>query len=237
LALLTYPPALGFAIGWAGLATTSGGFALCGLLAALGAALTVWCTGMIYASLKPVRQWHQPLVAPLYLAFALMSGALLLHLLLAWFGLPRGFAGGLVLAATLFAFALKTIYWRTVDAAAPAATPESATGLGAGGLVRMIEPPHTQTNYLLSEMGFVIGRRHARKLRRLAYASGLCGALLLTLAALATSGVFAGVLAALAALSGIAGIATERWLFFAEATHTAMLYYGRRPDAPQPVDC
>ena len=200
-------------------------------------ALTVWCTGMIYASLKPVRQWHQPLVAPLYLAFALMSGALLLHLLLAWFGLPRCAVGALALVASLLAFALKTVYWRRVDAAVPASTPESATGLGAEGLVRMIEPPHTQTNYLLSEMGFVIGRRHARKLRRLAYAFGLVAAALLTLLALATSGLPAGVLAALAALAGIAGIALERWLFFAEATHTAMLYYGRRAHTPQSADC
>jgi len=233
LALLTYLPALALAIGWVGFARTGGGFALCGLLAALGAALTVWCTGMIYASLAPIRQWHQPLVAPLYLAFALMSGALLLHLLLAWFGVPRAFVGGVALVATVFAFALKTVYWRMVDAAAPASTPESATGLGAEGLVRMIEPPHTQTNYLLSEMGFVIGRRHARKLRRLAYAFGLGGAALLTLLALATPGMLAGALAGLAALSGIAGIAIERWLFFAEATHTAMLYYGRRPSTPQ----
>ena len=237
LALLTYPPALALGIGWVGFAKTGGAFALCGLLAALGAALTVWCTGMIYASLKPVRQWHQPLVAPLYLAFALMSGALLLHALLAGFGLPRGFVAVLALVAAAVAFALKTVHWRTVDAGAPASTPastpESATGLGAQGLVRMIEPPHTQTNYLLDEMGFVVGRRHARKLRRLAYAFGLGGAGLLTLLALATSGALAGVLASLAALSGLAGIALERWLFFAEATHTAMLYYGRRPPAPQ----
>jgi sulfite dehydrogenase (quinone) subunit SoeC len=232
LALLTYLPALALGIGWVGLGRTGGGVALCGLLAALGAALTVWCTGMIYASLKPVSQWHQPLVAPLYLAFALMSGALLLHLLLAGLDLPRGFVGGLALVATVLAFALKSAYWREVDAAAPASTPESATGLGAEGLVRMIEPPHTQTNYLLSEMGFVIARRHARKLRRLAYAFGLGGAALLTLLALATSGMLASVLAALAALSGISGIAIERWLFFAEATHTAILYYGRRPRAP-----
>ena len=117
-ALLTYLPALGFAGGWILLERTGGWSALCGLLAAAGAAATVWCTGMIYASLKPIRQWHQPLVAPLYLAFALMSGALLLHLLLAWFGMARGIAAGLALLATLLAFALKTIYWRTVDARA-----------------------------------------------------------------------------------------------------------------------
>ena len=44
------------------------------LLAAGGAALTVWCTGMIYASLRPIREWHHPLVAPIYLGFALMTG-------------------------------------------------------------------------------------------------------------------------------------------------------------------
>ena len=48
-----------------------------------------------------------------------------------------------------------------------------------------------------------------------------------------TSGIVAGALALLAALAGLAGIALERWLFFAEATHTVMLYYGRRPEAPE----
>ena len=232
LALLTYLPALGLALGWIRLERTGGWFIPCGLLAAIGAVATVYCTGMIYASLKPIRQWHQPLVAPVYLAFALMSGALLLHLLLAWFGLARAAAAALALLATILAFALKTAYWRAIDAAAPGSTPESATGLGALGLVRMVEPPHTQTNYLLDEMGFVIARRHARKLRTLACACVLGGGVLLTLLAWLTAGWAAALVATLAALLGMLGIAIERWLFFAEATHTAMLYYGRRPGAP-----
>ena len=52
---------------------------------------------------------------------------------------------------------------------------------------------------------------------------------MLTLLALPASGMLAGALTLLAALGGLAGIALERWLFFAEATHTVMLYYGRRP--------
>jgi len=44
-----------------------------------------------------------------------------------------------------------------------------------------------------------------------------------------SSDVLAAALALLAALAGLAGIALERWLFFAEATHTMVLYYGRRP--------
>ncbi|MGH6947691.1 MAG: dimethyl sulfoxide reductase anchor subunit family protein, partial [Kiloniellales bacterium] len=74
VALITYVPALIFAAGWVLLERNGGWFAPFGLLAAIGAAATVWCTAMIYASLKTVREWREPLVPPLYFAFALMSG-------------------------------------------------------------------------------------------------------------------------------------------------------------------
>jgi sulfite dehydrogenase (quinone) subunit SoeC len=41
-----------------------------------------------------------------------------------------------------------------------------------------------------------------------------------------TSGLIAMVLTIAAAVSGMAAVAIERWLFFAEATHTVTLYYG-----------
>jgi DMSO reductase anchor subunit len=230
--VLTFLPAAVFAVGWVFFGVTEGLVGLCGIVASVLALATIYCTGMIYASLKPIRQWHQPLTAPLYLAFALMSGALLLHVLLALFGLPRLAVGGLALLATALAFGLKAAYWRALAGQTPLSTPETATGLGGFGLVRMTEPPHTQTNYLLTEMGYVIARRHARSLRRLAWAAGLGGGLGLTLLALATAGVAAALLALLAAVAGFAGIALERWLFFAEATHTVVLYYGRRPGRP-----
>ena len=227
-ALLTYPPALLFGAGWVFAETTSGWSGLSGTLAAVGAALTVYCTSMIYASLKPVRAWHQPLVPPVYLAFALMTGALLLHLLLASFAAPRTWAGIMALAATVVAFGLKAAYWRAVGRAESGPTPESATGLGDLGRVRMVEPPHTQTNYLLSEMGYRVARKHAAKLRLYAWLIGFAGTALLTLLALPSTGLLAIVLASLAALSGITGVVIERWLFFAEAAHTVTLYYGRR---------
>jgi DMSO reductase anchor subunit len=230
MALLTYVPALVFGAGWVFAEATVGLFTPFALLAALGAALTVDCTSMIYASLKPVREWHQPLVPPVYLAFALMTGALLLHLLLALFGAPRHWAGALALLAIVLAFGLKAAYWQTIARAGPGPTPESATGLGAPGEVRMLEPPHTQTNYLLSEMGFAVARKHATKLRWYACLLGVVGAGLTTVLALLTTDALAILLALLAALSGLAGVMIERWLFFAEATHTVTLYYGRRPD-------
>ena len=76
-------------------------------------------------------------------------------------------------------------------------------------------------------MGFRIARKHARKLRRIAVACAFVMPLALSLAALAAgSGVLSTVLAASAALLALLGTLVERWLFFAEATHTVSLYYG-----------
>jgi DMSO reductase anchor subunit len=227
MALLTYPPALAFAAGWVVLQRADGWIAVCGVLAAIGAALTVYCTSMIYASLQPIREWRQPLVPPVYLAFALMTGALLLHALLLLFGAGRAWAAALALLATALAFGLKGLYWAAIARAEPGPTPASATGLGALGKVRMLEPPHTETNYLLREMGFRVARKHATRLRWYACLFGGVGAALLTVLALLASGVPASLLALFAALFGIAGVLIERWLFFAEATHTVTLYYGR----------
>ena len=189
VALATYLPALLFAIGWVAFESAGGLFALMALIAALGALATVYCTGMIYASLPPIKAWHQPLTTPVYLAFALMTGLLAVHLLLTLFGAPTLLLGILTLLSIAGAFALKILYWRklsTDDQDGP--TVESATGLGRSGLVRMLDPPHTQTNYLLDELGFQIGRKHARVLRMLTFLFGLFLPLALTLIALTLDG-------------------------------------------------
>ena len=50
-------------------------------LAAALAAGTIYCTGMIYASLKPIHQWRNRWTVPNYFALGLMAGFLLLDLL------------------------------------------------------------------------------------------------------------------------------------------------------------
>ena len=86
--------------------------------------------------------------------------------------------------------------------------------------------PHTEENYLLKEMGFRIARKHARKLRRIALLAGFLLPLAAVLAALATPHVGDLVLLVLAVVLNAIGTIAERWLFFAEAKHTVMLYYG-----------
>ncbi|HYZ34905.1 MAG TPA: DmsC/YnfH family molybdoenzyme membrane anchor subunit [Crenalkalicoccus sp.] len=222
-ALLTFVPAVLFGLAlWAGVPALA---ALCGLLAAAGAAATVWCTGMIYASLKPIRQWHHPLTAPNYLALAAFSGVALLAAIAAVAG--AGFTVPALLAALLGVVAamLKRRYWRAVDTAPPLATVESATGLGAIGRTRPLDPPHTQANWLLREMGFRVARKHAAKLRRIALAAGFAAPVMLALLSLVVA---PAALLVLGAVSALAGLLVERWLMFAEATHTVTLYYDGR---------
>ncbi|MBJ6372290.1 dimethyl sulfoxide reductase anchor subunit family protein [Sedimentitalea arenosa] len=185
------------------------------LLGWLGAAAslgTVFTTSMIYAQLKTVPRWHSPLTPALFLSLAIAGGALM--------------AGQTSLAPwlLLLAGAIQLAVWLRGDGAlgASGTTMATATGLGDIGTVRAFEPPHTGTNYLLREFVFVIGRKHATKLRAIALILMILLPVVLLLAP------FSHLLAAVAVLSHLAGVAVSRWLFFAEAEHVVGLYYGKR---------
>lgn len=230
MALLTYLPALGFAAAW-WIADAATGIAIVlGLLAAACGMATVACQTMIYFTLKPIRQWHHKLVPPGLLLLALFSGAVWLAAAVA---LNDADAARLVaVIAVVFAVGsgvIKLAYWRQIDTAPPVATIESATGLGTLGQVRMLESPHTEENYLLREMGYAIARKHASRLRKFALAIGIIAPAVLLIVASVLAGPAGTVLLVLAAFAAVLGIYIERWLFFAEATHTVTLYYGRRP--------
>ena len=77
--------------------------------------------------------------------------------------------------------------------------------------------------YLLKEMGFHIARKHRLRLRLIARLTAFVVPLIATLATLVAASTLA---AAIAVLSAALGLVAERWLFFAEAKHTVMLYYG-----------
>jgi DMSO reductase anchor subunit len=224
--VLTFLPAAVFGVGWVVFGTTAGLVGLCGLLTAALAVTTIYCTGMIYASLKPIHQWRNPWVVPNYFALGLMSGCLLLHFFARlWEPRAPGVAV-LTMIAILAAWWTKKGYWRAIDTTSAPSTIASATLLGRRGKVRLFEAPHTEENYLLKEMGFSIARKHRTRLRRLVRLAGFGLPLLLTLLALLFGGVIGVVAAGAAVLSAALGVVIERWLFFAEAKHTVTLYYG-----------
>lgn len=222
-AVLTYGPALVLAWGSVIAGQNDGVWALAGIAAAALAVATVYCTGMIYASLKAIPRWHQPLVTPVYLAMALASGATALLAVLRASGLEDSLLGIVAAVAGAVAWWMKLRYWRQIDGAKPMVS--AASAIGVAGTVRPLDPPHTSANYLMTEMGYKIGRKHAARLRKLSLVGGCVAALLCAL-----SVVLPGALATLVVLlaTGLIGAAVviERWLFFAEAQHVVTLYYG-----------
>ena len=196
---------------------------------AIAAAVTVFCTAHIYSSLKPIRAWHNRYVVPAYLMFGLYGGGLCLWALATLPGAWRtretpALLTGIIVVAASCAL-LKYAYWRHIDRdQAPSAG--HATGLGTLGSVSSFEQPHTEENYLTHEMGFVLARKHSRKLRAIVLVAGflipaLFAALGLALPATRVAAAW------LALAAGMLGIFVERWLFFAEAKHAVMAYYGR----------
>ena len=171
---------------------------------------TVGATSMIYASIRAVPRWHAWTTPTMFLLYAVAGGALL--------------AGRVEVAPWLLlaAGAFQAYAWMHGDGAFARAgsTVGTATGLAPMGRVRPFEPPHTGSSYLLDEMAFRVGRRHARRLRvvGLVLAVGVPAALALL--------PLGHALAALAVLSHVAGVLAIRWLFFAEAEHVVALYYG-----------
>lgn len=196
---------------------------LCALLAPLCIA-AIYSTAMIYGSLKTIPAWRHPLVAPVYLVFALVGGGLLFGPFAATtMDMPHLVAMGLLLGAVVLAL-VKWRYWRDLDRDALPLDRGDAVGL-PGREVSVFERPHTEANYLNREMGFVVARKHARKLRTIGLVLFALVPALCTLPMLFLPHGGPAILYWVAALSFQLGALAERWLFFAEAKHVVTLYY------------
>jgi DMSO reductase anchor subunit len=211
------------------LANGRGGRALPALATALLAWAVLACTAMIYASLKPIRQWHTRWTPANYFLLGHWSGALLLCAIAsAYAPVPApllALAGALGLAS----LAAKLAYWYAIGHAA-ATTLAQAIGVGQGvrgpgapsvAQARMLDVGHSRGTFLTDEFGFALARRHATMLR---------AAALVLVFGVPLPWLLAGMahwqLALVPAACCIIGLLVERWLFFAEAKHTVRLYHG-----------
>ncbi len=186
--------------------------------------LAVFSTAMIYASLKPIPAWRHRLVVPAYLLFAALGGGLLFGPFAGTTLDAPNLVGAGIVAGAIALWLVKRRYWRDLDRDALPQTRGDAVGLPDRD-VSVFERPHTEANYLTREMGFVVARKHAKRLRAI---SAVLFALVPALCALpvwllphgdATPLLWVG------AVSFQVGALVERWLFFAEAKHLVTLYY------------
>ena len=227
VAVLTYPAALLFTAGWFWDPVAGSIMSAAAAATIVLSLLTVYCTSMIYASLKTIPRWSNGFVPPIYLLFALASGGLLFAVTLSAAGSASMATIILLVLVLLGAWLLSLYYWRFIDTQKVESDSGTATGLSSLGRGSQLEAPHTSENYRLKEMGYQVAQKHAAKLRRYALLAGLALPLVLMFVAGSVDGALQALVLVLAMISGLAGVVVERWLFFAEAKHVVTLYYGR----------
>ncbi len=193
-----------------------------GLISMLIALITVICTGMIYASLKPIRQWHNPLVTPLYVLFSLMSGALAYSVLsLVLDGQLSVLVTRAFLVLLIIAFVVKMLYFKSIGKP-EGSTISSATGFSQAQ-VRLLDAGHNADTFLTKEFVFDVGAVKLVRTRHLM----IILAFVLPLALIVTAFYLNIAPAAYVAMISLyVGLFIERWLFFAEARHVVRLYHG-----------
>jgi len=203
-----------------------------------GTLLLAWtvlvCTAMIYASLKPIRQWHTLRVPVAYAVLGHASGAVIVE------AFVRPGSGATCVASAgvallVAAWIVKEEYWRFARSDEGAISIEQALGVARGvgppgarraGSVmaaRLLDAGHSKGTFLTRE--FVNADPGSRRtVVRFAF----------LVASVVVPGVWlvAGIGDPLAGgvvvLCCLAGLLAERWLFFADAKHTVRLFHGDR---------
>jgi len=241
---------------YGGIAASTAGVALRLPVAALVCVLCVavlFCTAMIYASLKPIRQWHTRWTPACYLLLGHWSGALLLLAFAIAYGAAVPPYAWMAAAIGVAALVAKLAYWRAIATDAGTLTLERAIGVregvrppgGAVGPPQGARPlggaarsdvrgdPASIAQARLFDLGHShptfltheFGFTLARKHARALRALSL--ALVFAVPALAwIAGARSAGAVSLLSLVCILGLFAERWLFFAEARHTVRLYHG-----------
>lgn len=225
-AVAVYGPGLLFAFGWVVFESYDGFWRFMSGLTMVLSLGTVVCTAMIYASLRTIRAWFNPNTIRVFLGMSLWTGIVWFNMLTQLFDLHTPSIGIMVVIFGIAALWFKRKYWMFIDRSPSWVTPESATGLGDLGKVKLLDSPSTQETYIHQEMGYQIARTHAEKLRRWAFLAYFLFPFCATALTVEADSWIRISAAVLSVVSVMLGVMIERWLFFAEAKHTSMLYYG-----------
>lgn len=191
------------------------------------------CTAMIYASLKPIRQWHTLWTPVVYFVLGHWSGALILLAVARHDASNSVRLAHLCLALAVLAALVKWGYWHASRRTDGAATLEQAIGVAQGVRppmaagptsvmqARLLDAGHGGRTFLTDEFIFRLARQRRMLLLALFWLAGIVAPLAWVIAAWWQTPVVFG-----ACLVNLVGLIAERTLFFADARHTVRLYHG-----------
>lgn len=192
---------------------------IAGSLAAVACVALFICTGMIYACLKFLQEWHTPLTVVNYAMLGTASGVTAAAALSAWLqpALARPFALAALVAGAL-AYLLRLASLSRNARLRPRSTLASAIGVKHPRIVQIAQ----------GAMGGSFNTREFFHGRPREVVRAVRWALLVLVfpvpAVLLALSPSPGMLLA-AFLAQYAGLLAERWYFFAEARHPQNLYY------------
>lgn len=193
---------------------------LVGLTGSAMALFTIFCTGMIYACLRTIRQWNTALVPLNYLLMGIASGAVLLTMVLAWRSDFTWHTAAISVGFLVFAGVGKALYFFWIGQPATT-TLQTATGFSQAS-VRLLDVGHSSGTFLTKEFGHEVSAERLMVLRTVVYVVAFA----LPAAVILTNAINTPLLLLACGLC-LAGLGVERWLFFAEAKHVVRLYHGQ----------
>ena len=181
---------------------------LAGWLAAIACVALFICTGMIYACIKFLQEWHSPLTVLNFFLLGMASG-----LTLAAAFAPGSYTGPAI-AATLLSAAARGASLRRNARLKPRSSVQSAIGIKHP---RIAQKAQGAMGGSFNTREFFHGRTPCA-LRNVKW-------LFLVAAFVLPPLLLAGGLPAAAFVVQYAGLLGERWFFFAQANHPQNLYY------------
>ena len=224
LAVVFYLPATLYIAGWWYSSMYYIGWELLSLVVFLMALAVIYCTGMIYACLKTIRQWHTALTPANYILLGVMLGALLLLFLQTKIEAQMMTPYILVaISSVVVAGIMKLIYYNWVRQVKTGTTINTATGFTRAA-VRLLDVGHTAGTFLTHEFSYQAKQKLLSLLKTLSLLLSFVVPLILLI--LMLRGMASVTMAGSALLSALVGVVVERWLFFAEARHVVNLYHG-----------
>ncbi|VTU33612.1 dimethyl sulfoxide reductase anchor subunit family protein [Variovorax sp. PBL-E5] len=193
-------------------------------LAALVVGALLWyCTAMIYACLRFIQEWAQPLTLVNFALIGLSSGLILASALAALMGEHAllQLTAPCAFAVTAIAWFTRTLALRRNAALTPRSTLQSATGIRAPKLMQ--KSMGMSAGSFNTREFFHGASRTALKQVKLAFiVLGFALPCVLLLWAMSSQSTLVFVLALAVQ---IPGLVAERWFFFAQAKHPQNLYY------------
>jgi DMSO reductase anchor subunit len=193
-------------------------------LAAIAFAALLWyCTAMIYACLRFIEEWAQPLTLVNFVLLGIASGFVLASALAALAG-EREFlaaSGPAAAGTTLVAWATRMAALRRNAAIRHRSALQSATGIRAARLVQT-SMGMSAGSFNTREFFHRASRLAMRRIKLAVIVLAFAVPLLVMLLAWATA---SAPLWVVAALLQAPGLLADRWYFFAQAKHPQNLYY------------